>query len=129
MADQIVTLAEPTTPSSLGIRKIKWTWKSATGGAVSSATTKRYTGQVIRAVFDPDAAGTQPTDAYDVTITDSEGADVLHGNGANLSNAANVLVDTTDGLGCVDSSTLTLTIAAAGDEKGGVVVLYLLDLE
>jgi hypothetical protein len=127
MADQVVTLVE-SAPLAGDVHKIKWTWKSATGGAVSSATTNRYTGQLLEVVFDPDAAGTQPTDAYDVTILDGDGVDVLNGNGANLSNAANVMKVQSDGLGCVESSTLTLTIANAGDEKGGVAILYLLNL-
>jgi hypothetical protein len=127
MAAQVVTLAEAERSSS-GIRKIQWTWKSATGGAVTSATTYRYTGQLQRVVFVPDSGGTQPTDAYDITITDGDSVDAINALGANLSNAATVQKMQGDGLGCVASSLLTLNITNAGDEKGGVVILYVLDL-
>jgi hypothetical protein len=127
MADQVVTLVE-SAPLAGDVHKIKWTWKSATGGAVSSATTNRYTGQIIRAVFKPDAEGTQPTAAYDITVLDGDSIDAINGLGADLSNSATVQKMQSDGLGAVESSTLTLTIANAGDEKGGVAILYLLNL-
>jgi len=112
-----------------GIYKVQWDWTSTSTGTVSEATTYSYNGQIIRAIFAPDAGGTQPTDAYDVTVTDSDGYDVLHGLGANLSNAANVYKTNGDGLSCMTSSTLTLVIANAGDTKGGVVTLYLVPFD
>lgn len=81
----------------------------------------------MRAIFDPDAAGTQPTDQYDVFVNDADGYDVLGGAGANLSNAANVYKTQNDGLACCTSK-LTLSVSNAGDSKGGVVILYLLPL-
>jgi len=112
-----------------GINKIQWDWACSSAGAASEATTYSYNGQIIRAIFEPDSGGTQPTDAYDVTVTDSDGYDVIHGLGANLSNAANVYKTNGDGLGCMTSSTLTLVVANAGDTKGGKVTLYIVPFD
>lgn len=116
--------------NSSGIQKIKWDWASSSAGAVSEQTAQYYNGQIMRVVLSPDSATTtQPTDAYDVTILDSDGYDVLGGLGANLTNAATVYKTQGDGLGCVQSTQLTLTVANAGDTKGGIVVLYLIPIQ
>ena len=122
MAAQIVTLSETTHTS---VKRIMWDWLSATGGAVTSATLKAYDGLLERVVFDPDAAATQPTAAYDVTITDPDGNDVLAGLGADLSNSATVVKTHANGLTAVSGQLLTLNVTNAGDEKGGLVIVYL----
>lgn len=122
MADQVVTLTETRYTT---VKRIMWDWLSATGGAVTSATTYPYDGLLERVVFDPDAAGTQPTNLYDVTITDPDGNDVLAGLGADLSNSATVVKVHSDGLTAVSGQVLTLNVSNAGDEKGGVVIVYL----
>lgn len=123
MADQVVTLTED--PVRYAIRKVKWDWLSATGGAVSSATTLQYTGIIVKAIFKSDPSTTDPTDLYDVTILDSDGFDVLIGGGANITKATTVQKTNSDASMFVVNSTLTLTIAAAGDVKGGEVYLYI----
>ena len=122
MAAQIVTLSETTHTS---VKRIQWDWLSATGGAVTSATTKTYDGLLERVVFDPDPAPTQPTNLYDVTITDPDGNDVLAGLGADLSNAATVVKTHADGLTAVSGQILTLNVSGAGNEFGGIVIVYL----
>ena len=117
-----VTTTEITYPR---IKKVTFTWTSSAGGAADATTTHTYTGEVVRAVQVPDGGGTQPTDLYDVTVTDSDGADVLHGTGANLSNAAVTNAAPKDGLGAVVNSTLTLAVTNAGNATGGVTILYL----
>lgn len=119
---QVVTKTEKTYPT---VKKITWDWLSTDLGVVTSTTTARFDGELIAAVFDPDAAATQPTNAYDVTILDEDSTDVLNALGADLSNAATVVKKHTDGLGAVSDSVLTLTIANAGDAKGGIVYLYI----
>ena len=108
------------------IKKITFDWTSDDAtGAVSSTSSQTYTGLVERAVFIPDAGGTQPTDLYDVVVNDSDGTDILHANGADLSNAATVLKShVTDGLGAVVNSTLSLAVTNAGNSKGGKVIIY-----
>ena len=119
---QVVTLTEK---KSTSVRKISWDWLSTNLGVVTSASVNTYDGVLERAVFIPDAAGTQPTNAYDVTITDSDSTDVLAGLGADLSNAATVTKVHSNGLGAVAGSVLTLNVSNAGDAKGGQVILYL----
>jgi hypothetical protein len=111
-----------------GIYTITWDWASSTAGAATEATLSNYSGTILRAIFDPDTGDTQPSAAYDVVVNDDDGYDVLHGCGANLANDADVEKSTSDGLGCVQDSKLTLTVSNAGESKGGIVKLYLLPL-
>jgi len=122
MTAQVVTLTED--PVRYAIRQVKWDWLSTDAGAVSSATTLEYTGIIIKAIFKSDAASTDPTDLYDVTILDDNGFDVLLGNGANITKATTVQKTVSDGQMWVVGTKLTLTIAAAGNAKGGEVYLY-----
>lgn len=120
MADAIVAVAEDIGP---GINKIKWTWTSATGGTASGTTSLAYTGKVYRVVTDPDGTAA-PSDNYDITITDDDGVDVLDGNGANRDTA------TTEAIApaaVLVGSKLTLSVTNAGDEKAGVVYVYITD--
>jgi hypothetical protein len=119
---QVVVKTEVTHTS---VKRITWDWLSTDAGVVTSATTKTFDGEILAAVFIPDSAGTQPTNLYDVTITDSASIDVLAGLGADLSNAASVTKKHTDGLSAVAGSVLTLNIANAGNAKGGIVHLYI----
>lgn len=109
------------------VKKIAWDWLSAADGSVGSVTgrvtTNTYNGAVLRAVFVPDAAATQPSDNYDVVINDADGYDILAGQGANKSNAAAVTVVAS--MGAVANDTLTLGVTNAGDSKGGIVYLYI----
>ncbi len=119
---QVVTKTETRHTS---VKRIYWDWLCTDLGVVTSATTNGYDGVLERAIFVPDAAGTQPTNAYDVTITDADGVDVLAGLGADLSNSATVVKKHSDGLGAVAGSVLTLNISNAGNAKGGITILYL----
>jgi hypothetical protein len=122
MADQVVTVTETT---HRPIDLVVWDWLCTDGGIVSSATTSYYTGRILYAIQIPDGGGTLPTDAYDVTVLDSNGVDVLNGLGANLNHDVVTYKADVDGLGAVCESKLTLTIAAAGNAKGGQTILYI----
>ena len=122
MTAQVVTITED--PVHYPIREIKWDWLCTDGGAVSSASGYQYTGVIMKAIFKSDAASTDPTDLYDVTILDDNGFDVLLGNGADITKATTVQKTAKDGLMIVKDTYLTLTIAAAGNAKGGEVYLY-----
>ena len=122
MATGTVTVTEKLTTST--VKSVVWNWLSTAAGAASETTTAAVDGLIEYVVFVPDGGGTQPTDQYDITITDSNSVDVLGGLGANLSNAANVYKARKDGLGAVAGSTLTLNVTNAGNAKGGIVVLY-----
>ncbi len=101
-------------------------WLSDASGDVSGNTFSVKTGELVEVRFTPDGGGTQPTDAYDLTITDADGTDILAGTGANLSNAAAsavVPVISTYFRRHLAAGLLTPVIANAGNAKGGNIVL------
>ena len=110
------------------IHKITFDWLSSAGGAADGTTTGFYTGVLIRYVEIPDAAGTQPSSLYDVTVLDDDSIDLLNGLGANMSNTLSSQV-MADGivvtLGVVANAQLTLSVTNAGNAKGGTTILYL----
>jgi hypothetical protein len=107
------------------VKKIKFTWVSAADGSATGATVSPYDGRVIACIQIPDSGATQPTNAYDITVTDADGVNVLHGLGADLSNAATTYKTQEDKLGVVAGSVLTLNVTNAGDTMGGVTILYI----
>ena len=107
------------------LQKVEFDWTSSAGGAADATTTGYYSGEVVRVVQIPDGGGTVPSAAYDVVVNDDDGTDVLHGEGANLSESAVTLKTTADGLGAVVESKLTLAVTNAGNAKGGKTILYL----
>ena len=122
---QAVTITES---SNIGtaVKKIVWDWLCTDLGVVTgSVTTGKYTGQVVRLITNPDAAGDAPTDDYDVQVLDADSTDVLMGAGADrdTANTEQVLASS---LGYVYDSALTLEITNAGDAKKGLVILYVL---
>lgn len=102
------------------VKKIKFSWTSDGSGDATGATSFAYDGKVELLTTDPTDA---PTDNYDITITDSDGVDVLAGAGANrdTTNTEQVLGTS---LGAVAGSVLTITVANAGATKSGVAYLY-----
>jgi hypothetical protein len=123
MADQVVTITQDSI--NYPLQKIQWDWLSATGGAVSSAASGWYCGKIVKVSLASDGAPTAPDDAYDVTIEDQDGLDVLSGNGADVTAAATVYINDPTKTLWVRSNVLTLKVAAAGDEKGGVVTMLI----
>lgn len=116
------------------IQKVTLAWVSHTDGTVSGTKTRKLSGIIERVVFVPGTAGVQPTDLYDLTLLDEQGADVLSGQGANLSNVNKFAV--APGVPLKDGTTvsvkptavddeLELQIAAAGSAKEGAVYLYI----
>lgn len=123
MANQVVTITQDSI--NYPLQKIQWDWLSATGGAVSSAASGWYCGKIVKVSLASDGAPTAPDDAYDVTIEDQDGLDVLSGNGADVTSAATVYINDPTKTLWVRSNVLTLKVAAAGDEKGGVVTMLI----
>ncbi|KKM07693.1 hypothetical protein LCGC14_1731380 [marine sediment metagenome] len=117
-----VTLTEEVFGS---IKKLTFAWVSSAGGLADKASAKVYNGEILRAVQIPDGGGTQPTNLYDVTVEDDDGADVLLGLGADLVNTANTDKVAKDGLGVVANAVLTCKVTNAGNAKGGKTVLYI----
>lgn len=105
------------------MKKYAFAWTSAADGTTTVTTTTEVTGKVIEIVTVPGSGGTQPTNLYDLTLTDEDSVDILHGNGANRSNAANEYIVEASA-GAVVNSKLTLNVTNAGASKTGTLYLY-----
>ena len=103
-------------------QKIKFEWTSDASGDAVITTTNEYTGSIIEVITVPSA--TAPTADYDITITDADSIDVLHGNGADRSATLTEYIAEAN-LGTVVNSKLTLTVANAGDTKSGTAYVYI----
>lgn len=119
MADAIITVSERTL-SSGRIHRIVWTWTSATAGTASLVTSKVYNGKLTLLTTKPGSPVPDPN--YDITVTDSDGVDVLASGGANRHTTNDEQVLGTS-LGAAATSVLTINISNAGAEKKGVVYL------
>lgn len=112
------------------VKSVTFSWVSdATGD--SAGTSKTVTGSILRVVFIPGTTTVQPTNAYDITIKDEDGIDILATLGTDLSNttATQVLPCVTNGTAgnsgpIAFSSTLTIAVASAGNAKQGTVIIY-----
>ena len=122
MAAGTVTITE----ERLGnIRKITFAWTAGTAGesgTASGSTTYPYTGNVLKVVTVPGTAGTQPSDDYDITITDEDAVDVANGQLLNRDDTLTEWV--VSSLGAVVGDRLTINVTNAGSGKTGVCVAY-----
>lgn len=130
---QVVTITPTTLPANwerLGLIKVSWDWSCTDGGAVvGSVTPYSLNGIVLGFEAIPDPVTTTPTASYTFTVNRSDGVDVLRGLGVGSSTAtSSVFMNTSDGLGFVDSTPLTLAVAAAGNAKGGILNLFIMPL-
>ncbi len=116
MAAQIASVAYGAKTNK--VKAITITWTSATGGAVVQSF--NMDGALVRMVTNPGASA--PTADYDITLVDADGVDLLAGEGADRHTTASEQLfpaNTPYHVGAVD-----FTIAAAGDEKTGTCILY-----
>lgn len=129
---QSVTITTRYRAADSDVVRITIDWTSHTDGTVTQALPKAYSGYLERVVFNP--GSTAPTNLYDVTLTDEQSFDVLHGQGANLSDTNTTDVSpgvplkdgtTTSVTKCLIDDVLTLNITNAGSSKTGAVVLYI----
>jgi hypothetical protein len=114
-----------------GITKYSIAWTSSAGGAVSANTLDIKRGRILQAKFVPGAGGSVPTDLYDVTLADADGADLLLGLGGDRSATLAQAVPALSGQGSAsemlrwfEGGTVTPTIANAGNAKTGTLILY-----
>jgi lysophospholipase L1-like esterase len=116
------------------MKSIKHTfrWVSNVNGSVTINSSVPISGDILRVDIIPSTQDA-PTNLYDVTLTDSDGVDVLAGQGADSSETATETVcvgvplkdgTTTKTIPVVVDGTLTLNVTNAGDTKSGRVVVY-----
>jgi len=104
---------------------ITWTFTSDAIGDASEETEK-VSGIIKRVVTNPDDIDT-PTAAYDLTIEDEDGVDVLCGNGADRDASGTGASE--QAFPCPGNlavaSKLTFKVANAGASKKAIVKLYI----
>jgi hypothetical protein len=112
-----------TTPLDIGggVTQYSVAWVSSAGGAVTENSLDVRRGPLRQVKFIPSAA-VAPSDLYDVTLLDADGADVLVANGANLSATVASWYSPTNPI-YLAAGALTPTIANAGNAKEGTIVL------
>lgn len=75
-------------------------------------------------VINPDGTDV-PTASFDITAVDSNGADLMNGQGADLSETATTTIDVaSNGNGALAEGDITITGAAMGNAKKAIVILY-----
>lgn len=120
MADAVVTKTEEIYGT---VKKIKFEIVSATDGTATATSENAFSGEVLRAVFIPGTVALQPTDQFDVAVNDSDGYDILAGQGANLSNVNTTTVVAS--MGCVANDKLSLAASGMGDQNTATVIVYI----
>lgn len=114
----------------VNIDKYEIPWTSDASGA-ASATTPHMNGLVFAVKHVPGSGSSQPTDGYDVTVSDSDGITVATSTSCSNSSAEWVPVQLVSQSDYKYSNppvdgVLTVTIANAGSAKSGKVVIYIL---
>lgn len=114
--------------------KTTLTWASGTNNYASGDSSYYVRGTVQRVEIVPNLASF-PSNAYDVTLSDENGVDILAGLGADAS--SNTVSCFCPGLVCTDGGATTsmvpfvvndifsLLVTNCGNSRGGSVVLYL----
>lgn len=110
------------------MRKLTFDWLSTSSGAASYTMIAPVRGIIYREVIIPDSVpATQPSTGYDLRLRDADGVDVLCAKGIDLSNttAKDIVLGTSGQYAPVAvEDVLALSVADAGNAKGGQVILY-----
>lgn len=104
------------------MKRIKFACETnAADGTADGTTTGYYDGALLLVCTDPGA--TAPTADWDVALNDSDGVDLLAGQGADRSATATEYINS--GMGGLASDQLTLAVTNAGNSKLLDVYVYL----
>tara|TARA_Y100000310_G_scaffold299414_1_gene334250 strand:+ start:356 stop:760 length:405 start_codon:yes stop_codon:yes gene_type:complete len=126
------SISVSTTKDRAGVVRYAIDWLTDASGDVDTTTFDAMDGTIIQVEFTPDSGGTQPSNNYDLTILDEHGADVLNGEGSNLSNTDAEHAVPLIGSGANinkrwyhHAGTLQPVVANGGNAKGGITYLYI----
>lgn len=111
--------------ASKGVVRYSIAWTATAGGAVSANAFYMEVGRILQVKFVPAAGGDAPTAAYDVTLADANGIDLMSNAGANLSATAAAMYVYSAGAVNDSAGTVDLVVADAGNAKKGTVVIWL----
>lgn len=121
----ISNLREPSFPDLVG-NKIEVDWTSDGGGDAVVVLPAGIVGWLVYVDTTPDSGGTAPT-AYDLTLKDSGGLDLLGGNCSGDNERSATIKERFPGPGSgvsliteLDGRALSVVIAGAGASKGGI---------
>lgn len=124
------TVTQAWTQCTKNVECLAYTWTADASAATvpATASNKSIDGYVIQVVTNP--GSTAPTDDYDITLTNSDGADVMGGALANRDTAnSEIAIPKVDGTNYADawvSGTLTLNISNNSvNSATGVVRVYI----
>lgn len=119
-----VTVSAPRADAS-GARHLAYTvaWTSDASGDVSGHAFTVQPGKLVSVRMTPGGGAAQPTDLYDVTLSDGDVADILAGAAVDRSNSASSLLQWDPTLWQDGSRALDLVVAHAGDSNTGTVVI------
>lgn len=113
-------------------RKFSIPWTSNPSGSATVAVPNVF-GTINRIATVPGTGASQPTDQYDLTLTDEHGIDVMAAKGANQSaTASGSFIGTIPGPSGFSEfpftvrGGLTLNVTNAGVSKSGTVYVYIL---
>lgn len=112
-------------PLNRCVTRFQFNWTSDASGNFEKTITDppAFFGRIIQLETKPGAGGDQPTDLYDITITNAMGADILGGEGANRSNASAQIAFLTHPV--MVAGPLTFKVANAGSAKKGTIAILL----
>lgn len=104
--------------------RVTFDFTSTAEGAAGDTTEELFNGAIEQVLFSPGSGDNQPSDDWDAVLTDSQGADMLCGRGADLDNAS-IVVLRDPFLGILVNSALTLAVTNFGNAKTGQVSVFI----
>lgn len=113
--------------SSYNLCSMTFNWTSDASGNADQESTFPIDGYIVKVITNPGA--TAPTDNYDITLTNSDSIDVVHGTLANrdTSTSEEIVPIPADNVALYGGSAvfgkITLNVTNAGDSKVGAVTV------
>lgn len=118
-----------TSDSTVGSHMVKYTfvWVADGAGVVADNLTIPFIkGYIVQVAFVPDSGGTQPDNLYDVVLNGyGATADMVGGNGANLSDTTSTTVAITAPVYYDGTAVMDLGVTNAGADNAGTMMIWI----
>ena len=110
---------------SYSVKSVLAEWTSDASGDATGTTTESYEGEIIYFATIPDTStGLIPSPLYDIVVRDSDGFDVLAGEGGDRASGVEEEADDVV-LGATNWSKLAFTISNAGNVTAGAIKIWI----